>query len=100
MWAQTSGMIGNDFSLDLISLDTDFALLLGNRNIDGGFGPYLAKIQLVGNSNNNAELLVNPGSEDEPENIFWNPTKSIRLGEPMSSSNLSARALGGGHTIY
>ena len=100
MWAQTSGMIGNDFSLDLISLDTDFALLLGNRNIDGGFGPYLAKIQLVGNSNNNAELLVNPGSEDEPENIFWNPNKSIRLGEPMSSSNLSARALGGGKFTY
>ena len=32
-WAQTSGMTGNDFYLDLASLGINFTLFLGNRNI-------------------------------------------------------------------
>ena len=92
-WAQTSGFVGNDFILNL-DLDKDgHALVLGNRRIDGGFGPYLGKVRLDGNEEKNAPFVNNPNS-DNNHAIFWEPPKSIRFAEPMGSEYFSARALG------
>ena len=99
-WAQTSGMTGNDFYLDLASLGTNFTLFLGNRNIGGGFGPYLSKVRVDGNPEINCEIIDNIENQGEPKNIFWDSPVSIRFGEPITSSTLSARAVGGGDFIY
>ena len=41
MWAQTSATLGDDFGVALASDGEGGAILLGNRNIGGSFGPYL-----------------------------------------------------------
>ena len=88
-WAQTSGFVGNDFILNL-DLDKDgHALVLGNRRIDGGFGPYLGKVRLDGNEEKNAPFVNNPNS-DMNHAIFWEPPKSIRFAEPMGPEYFSA----------
>ena len=90
MWAQTSGMPGDDFSVALASDASGSAFLLGNRIIGGGFGPYLSKLRLDGNDEKNAPLvdrdLTNAGE------ISWHPPRTLRFGEPVSGAYLSARS--------
>ena len=90
VWAQTSGMPGDDFSVALARDAEGGAFLLGNRIIGGGFGPYLSKLRLGGHDERNAPLvdrdLTNAGE------ISWHPPKILRLGEPVSGAYLSARS--------
>ena len=95
LWAQSSGLPGNDFPVDLAALDANSFMLLGNRKTGSGFGPYLSRIGMSGEQTKNAPL-VSPGAEDlkEISLITWEPPATLRFGEPIEGNYLSARALG------
>ena len=95
LWAQESGFSGNDFLMDQVLDGQDNLIILGNRKIDGGFGPYLSKINASGNLNKNVALVEPGNSEKEQFSVIsWDPPETLRFGEPVSNEYFSARALG------
>ena len=63
---------------------------MGNRIIGGGFGPYLSTVNLGGNPEKNA-VLMDRNLTNTPV-ISWNPPKTLRFGEPVDGTYLSARS--------
>ena len=90
LWAQPSAIIGDDFTTALASVEEGSVLLLGNRIIGGGFGPYLSKVRIDGNEEKNA-VFVKRDTEKQVV-INWEPTKTLRLGEPMDGLYFNARS--------
>jgi hypothetical protein len=90
LWAQPSAIMGDDFTTALASLEEGSVLLLGNRIIGGGFGPYLSKVRIDGSEEKNA-ALVKRDSEKQVV-INWEPTKTLRFGEPMDGLYFNARS--------
>lgn len=101
LWAQNSGLSGNDFLVGLVHSGENNATLLGNRKVDGGFGPYLSQVQLGGSPSKNAPL-VDPGVEElaKVSVISWDPPETLRFGEPIDGNHLSARAMGKANFQY
>jgi len=95
LFAQSSSLPGSDFLVGMTATGEDDFTILGNRKIDGGFGPYLSKIKSDGNSQNNV-LLVEPTEEDKKtfSIISWEPQNTIRFGEPIDGKYFSASAMG------
>ena len=56
LWAQPSAIPGDDFTTALTSVEEGSVLLLGNRMIGGGFGPYLSKVRIDGSEEKNGHL--------------------------------------------
>ena len=90
LWAQPSAIIGDDFTTALASVEEGSVLLLGNRIIGGGFGPYLSKVRIDGSEEKNA-VFVKRDTEKQVV-INWEPTKTLRLGEPMDGLYFNARS--------
>jgi hypothetical protein len=95
LFAQSSSLPGSDFLVGMTATGEDDFTILGNRKIDGGFGPYLSKIKLDGNSQNNVPL-VDPTEEDRKtfSIISWEPPSTLRFGEPIDGKYFSASAIG------
>jgi len=98
LWAQTSATPGDDFAVALASDDEGSAILLGNRNIGAGFGPFLSKVNLGGSEEKDAVSVHRDANKLQV--VTWDPPKTIRLGEPIDGSYLSARSSGGGTFEY
>ena len=96
IWAQSSGFAGNDFAVDLAADQNGALLLLGNRKVDGSFGPYLLKIRSDEQTPKNAPLVeFDPSANEELLKIFsWEPPTTIRFAEPVDGSYFSASAVG------
>ena len=90
LWAQPSGMPGDDFTTALVGDGEGRALLLGNRIIGGGFGPYLSKVRVDGSEEKNAALVKR--DMEKQVVINWEPTKTLRFGEPMDGLYFNARS--------
>lgn len=97
-WAQTSELPGDDFSVEIIGDGEGNALLLGNRIVGSGFGPYLNKVRLAGHTEQNAALVARDVTSSIV--ISWRPPKTLRFGEPIDSRYLSARAVARGTFEY
>ena len=71
------------------------AILLGNRRVDGGFGPYLSNVHLEIDEESKAKF-----SEEKvldafsSSNFSWKPPTTLRFGEPMDGSYFSTNAYG------
>jgi len=98
LWAQTSATLGDDFGVALASDGEGGAILLGNRNIGGSFGPYLSRVRLGGSESKDVVFVQR--DVNKVQVVTWDPPKTIRLGEPMDGSYLSARSSGGGTFEY
>ena len=96
-WAQSSDTPGDDFAVALSKDDNDGALFLGNRIIGSGFGPYVSKVRLEGNESKNVTIVEN---NDTDHKFVWNPPKTLRLGDRLDSSYLSARSSKGENFSY
>ena len=79
LWAQTSATPGDDFEVALVSDGEGGAILLGNRNIGGSFGPYLSKVKLGGSESKDAVFV--PRDVNKVQVVTWDPPKTMRLGE-------------------
>jgi hypothetical protein len=95
LFAQSSSLPGSDFLVSFAAAGEEDFTFVGNRRIDGGFGPYLSKVKLNGNSQNNLPL-VDPTEEDKKtfSIISWEPQNTLRFGEPVDGKYLSAVAMG------
>ena len=76
-WAQTSGITGDDFTVALATDGEGRAILMGNRIIGGGFGPYLSTVNLGGNPEKNA-VLMDRNLTNTPV-ISWDPPKTLAV---------------------
>lgn len=95
LWAQNSDFIGNDYLHSMISDESGSVVLLGNRKIDGSFGPFFSKVSVEGNQEKNANLVVFDNSDIENLNAFeWSPPTTLRFAEPIDGSYFSASAVG------
>ena len=90
LWAQPSAIMGDDFTTALASVEEGTALLLGNRIIGGGFGPYLSKVRIGGSEEKNAELVKR--DTEKLVVVNWEPAKTLRFGEPMDGLYFNARS--------
>jgi hypothetical protein len=90
LWAQPSAIMGDDFTSALASVEEGHVLLLGNRIIGGGFGPYLSKVRIDGSEEKNAALVKR--DMEKQVVINWEPTKTLRFGEPMDGLYFNARS--------
>ena len=101
LWAQPSGFRGNDFPLSLIKSGLDHAVLLGNRKMSRGLGPYLEKVKITGQVDKSAPLVeMSAQALNRLSNILWEPQSTLRFGESIDSRHLSATAPGGANFVY
>ena len=101
LWAQSSGYRGNDFPLGLIPGGQDHALLLGNRKMSRGLGPFLERIKITGNVVTDAPLVpLSAQGLEKLTQITWHPQSTLRFGEAIDSRHLSATAPFGSGFVY
>jgi len=100
-WAQSTGFRGNDFPLGLVPSGDDEFILLGNRKMGYGLGPYLEKVSVTGSVENNAPFVErsNEGMAMLSA-ITWSPQQSLRLGDVMDARYFSAISQGGSRFAY
>ena len=95
LWAQSSGYHGNDFILGIVEDNAAGAFILGNRKIDGTMGPFLERMRVQGNVAKDLARVVLSDEDNQGLDVFhWEAPQTLRFGEPVDGTWLSARGLG------
>lgn len=101
IWAQSSGFMGNDYAVDVVTDANNSLLLLGNRKVDASFGPYLLKIKSDTQTPRNAPLVEFDPSNAKLFKVFsWETPSTIRFAEPIDGTYFSASAVGKPNFVY